>query len=116
MAYKNNNVDYVMENAYRQAEHSELLKFLTKELNGLGNLGGPSSSVIELQIKQLQEELKKAERREEIVNVLLDYDLDIHTMPDAENVGKTICFIGYRDEFSNRFLVQEREKQVECDD
>ena len=116
MGYKNNNVDYVINTAYRNVEHSELLKFFTKELNELGNLDGMSSSAIEFQIKQLQEELKKAERREEIINVLQDYDLDIHTMPDSENVGKTICFIGYQDEFSNRFLIPERGQPVECEE
>lgn len=116
LKYKNNNVDYVIDDVYDGLEHEELLKFFTKELNALGNLGGPSSYAIEVQIKELQEALKKAEKREEIATVLQDYDLEIHTMPDADNEGKTICFIGQYSDFSHHFIVPERGQQVECDE
>lgn len=116
MGYKNNNVDYIIDDAYDGLEHEELRKFFTKELIALDNLDGPSSYAIENQIKQLQEDLKKAEKRQEIVTVLQDYDLEVRNLPDADNKGKTICFIGSSSDFSHHFIVPERGQQVECDE
>ena len=113
MKYRNNNTAYINDEAYSGAEHEELLKFFTKELNELGSLGGPSSYSIEAKIQQLQIELAKARKREEIAAVLDEYDLQIYTMPDSVIKDRIICFIGNGREFSNHFAIPEQEAECE---
>lgn len=122
--YRNNSAKFI-DTLYGQIDtNPHLFRFLTKELNQL-DLGGLSSSEISSQINDLQIALQKAKRREEIIKVVShiedsedeDVNFQVFVLPDCENKGDKIAFIGTYKEYSKYFLVpQEIANMEEFDD